>query len=115
MLGDDRLARERRLVNLKVGRLYQSAVGRYLVAHLYYYYVANDNVFPGNLHHLAAAAHLHGRLLAQGCEHVELLGGVHLEPEADGGGQHDGQDYADGLDEVAVDGGQAERDDSGHK
>ena len=69
--------------------------------HFYDYDVAHDNVLACDFHHFAVAAHLHGRLFAKRGKHVELLGGVHLKPETDGGGQDDGQDDADGFNEIA--------------
>ena len=110
MLGDYRLAGERRLVNLQVGRLYQRTVGGYLVTHFDDYYVAHDDVLARHFHYLAVTAHLYGRLFAKGGEHVELLCRVHLEPEADCRGQDDGQDNAHALDKLAVDASQGQRD-----
>ena len=112
MLGDDGLTGERRLVNLEVGRLYQGTVGRNFVADFDNNDVADDNVLTRHLDHLAVAAHLDGRLLAQRRKHVELLCGVHLEPEAYRCGKHDGKDDADSLDKITVDGCQRERNDS---
>ena len=102
MLRHDRLTCERTLVTLQVGGLDQSRVGRNLIARLNNNDIAHNHVMTGNLCHIAVASHLHRLLLAEGCEGVKLTRGVHLKHEAHGCGYEDGEEYAQGLDKLAV-------------
>ena len=109
MLVGHRLARERTLVYLQSGALYQASIGRYLVARLNNDEVAHHHLTARHLKGLALAYHLYGLLFAQGGKTMKLAGGVHLKHEAYGGGQDDGQNDANGLDIFAIDDGQAQR------
>ena len=94
MLCHDRLACERTLVTLQVGGLDQSRVGRNLIARLNNNDITHHHVMTGNLCHIAVASHLHGLLLAEGCEGVKLTRSVHLKHETHGCGYEDGEKYA---------------------
>ena len=64
MLVGHRLARERTLVYLQGGALYQASVGRYLVARLNNDEVAHHHLAACHLKGLALAYHLYGLLFA---------------------------------------------------
>ena len=104
-----RLAGERRLVYLKVGRLNKISVGRYFVAYFYYDDITNNNILTCHLNHLAVAAHLYGRLLAESRKHIKLFCRVHLKVKSNGGGKDNGKDNAYRLNVVVLDDGKSER------
>ena len=93
-LFDDGLARERRLVDLHRHGFDELSVGRYLNARVEHDEVAHNDVALGHLLHMAVAHHLHGIVIVHLVEHVEGTVGLHLEPEADARGQHDGHEDA---------------------
>ena len=104
-----RFACKRRLVNLQIHGAEQLTVGRNLVAHLYDQDVSHDNITPGNLLHTTVAFHFNGLFLIKRRQYTELSGCIALENEAYRRGEEYRNEDADGLDEVAFDKRQHER------
>ncbi len=77
--------------------------------------VAHHHVAARNLADRPPAHHLDGDIVVHPIEPPEAAHGVPLEEKPHAGGQHDGDQNADGLGEPAVDEGDSERQGSGQQ
>ena len=72
-LGTHRFARKRRFVHRKSHRVYQAAVGRYLVAGVNIHYIADNHIFTRNSRSASVAHHLNRRVVVHLIENCECL------------------------------------------
>ena len=94
-----RHAGERRLVDAERHGLEESAVGRHLIAGIDDDNIAHHHIFAWHLGGLTVAYHLHGLVVVHLIENGELSVGLQLEVESHAGGQDDGNEDADWLEE----------------
>ena len=94
-----RLAGERALVDGHLHAVEQLAVGRYFLAGIEQHHIAHYNVAAGHLGDFALAHDLDRGVVVHLVENVKFLVGVYLYKKTHHRGQHDGQKYAQWLEQ----------------
>ena len=109
------LSRQRRLVNLQTVALNEFAVRRYLVASLYYYVVANDDLTTGHQTDRSVPYRLHHSVVVHRCQRRKLLCRVAFKKKTNGGSKEDSYYYSQGLNVVVLNRRNDKRECGSHK